>query len=594
MSLLMDALKKAEQEKKEAARRQRETERSLLDRSAETASQKLDDTDTWEHDMVDGSTTAEIPAMQDGRGSTGLHSITAELELEPITNAEDTAEIPRMDMSAAVGVEAEDPTLNVTMNELTLAELSRDQMDIDDADAPHQSRASMEELQTDSADLLLDETFHGVALDGLGDNPELFQETVQGEAFLPGYGASHSYGETLPGIPAVLLAKDIGGDDQPTPVAAQTVFTATGTVHSGAGFKWILAGLCTAGLIAAIVWYYVTITPVNRTLLSPQVAEGIESVGPPLHETLNLNIETMSGTLLDDDKGPALGASGVAVNEVPVLQSTTGIESSLPPAGDAAQTVAEVEAGNIDQLAEKSDISSAAKVVAGSLPPQNALPVINTEAALPERIAPEPSLIKISRSKAPDDKGKVIRDAYIAYQKGAYGTAVEKYQEALKEFPDNRDALLGLGAIAVNSGDYNKAYHWYARLLSMNPRDEFAKAALISLQERSSLPNSESVIKSMLHDSPDAHFLHFTLGNIYAAGSRWAEAQQAFFDAYRLNSSNPDYALNLAISLDHIGQYGPALDYYNAALALSDKTPTRFDTAQVKTRIDDLNKVAEL
>lgn len=590
MSLLMDALKKAEQEKKAAAKRQQESEASLLDKSVEAASRKLDNTGTWEHEVVDGNTTAEIPAVHYGRGSTGLHSITSELELEPIINADDTAEIPRMDVSAAADVEAEDPTLNVTMNELSLAELSRDQMDFDDADAPHQTHSSIEELQTDNADL--DETFHGVALNGMGDNPELFQETVRGEVFLPGDG--HSYGETLQGIPAVLLAKDIGSDNQPTPVSAQTVFTATGTIHSGAGFKWTLTGLGTAGLIAAIVWYYVTVTPVNRTLLSPQVAEGIEKVGPPTHETLNLDIGAMSGTLLDDAESSAIGDSGVAVvpaNEVPVLQSTSSIESSSKAEQDGVQIV--IDESDIELPDESGTSDSAVAAAAGSLPSKDVL-THNTEAGLPERIAPELSLIKISRSKTLDNKGKVITDAYIAYQKGAYGTAEDKYQAALKEFPDNRDALLGLGAIAANSGDYNKAYHWYARLLSISPRDEFAKAALINLQERSSLWNSESEIKSMLHDSPDAHFLHFTLGNIYAAGSRWAEAQQAFFDAYRLNSSNPDYALNLAISLDHIGQYGTALDYYNAALELSEKTPSRFDISRVKTRIDDLNKVAEL
>ena len=71
--------------------------------------------------------------------------------------------------------------------------------------------------------------------------------------------------------------------------------------------------------------------------------------------------------------------------------------------------------------------------------------------------------------------------------------------------------------------------------------------------------------------------------------SRWAAAQQAFFDAYRLNTANPDYALNLAISLDHIGQYETALDYYKAALDLSDKAPSRFEPSSVSARIDKLN-----
>ena len=209
---------------------------------------------------------------------------------------------------------------------------------------------------------------------------------------------------------------------------------------------------------------------------------------------------------------------------------------------------------------------------------------------LPEKIEPEPSLIQISRSKAPDDTGKSLSDAYIAYQKGAYGTAVEKYQETLKKYPGNRDALLGLGAIAINSSDYQAAYRYYARVLQVNPSDKYARAALINLQDRNRLAGSESEITTMLHSNPDSHYLHFTLGNIFAAGNRWAEAQQAFFDAYRLNSGSPDYALNLAISLDHIGQYAAAVDYYNAALDLSKESTAAFDAEAVNQRISKLEQ----
>ncbi|MFT5132227.1 MAG: Flp pilus assembly protein TadD [Gammaproteobacteria bacterium] len=587
MSLLMDALKKAEQEKKEAAKRQQESEGFNQLETGKATPKALDDTDTWGHEIVDGSTTAEIPGM----GNTGRHSTTGELQLEPITNIDDTAEIPNVNLANASSSVPEDPTLNVTMSEISLADLSNDDIGLDDADTPDdQTHTSIEELQTDSADLL-DETFHGVALKGADINPELFQETVRGDAFLPEDLDSSTWGETLPGIPAAQLAKDIGSDDQPTPVAAQTVFTATGTTQSGPGFKWIIGGLGSMALSAFIVWYYITITPMNRTALSPQIAEGVEHVGPPLHETLALNIKPMSGTLSGDVESATDDAEPELVDEDTLLLST---DSSEPPSLDEQdQPPAIVEQKGLDQvgdIASKGSTNTSGTANGIVMAENRGTGIIDS---MQESIAAEPSLIKISRSKAPEDKGKGIRDAYFAYQKGAYGTAMEKYQQALKDFPDNRDALLGLGAIASNKGDYQSAYRWYTRVLSINPRDKFATAALLSMQDKSSLSNSESMINSMLHESPDAHFLHFTLGNIYAAGSRWAEAQQAFFDAYRLNSSNADYALNLAISLDHIGQYGAALDYYNAALELSDKTPSKFDPSSVIRRIEDLNKVVE-
>ena len=583
MSLLMDALKKAEQEKKDAAKLQEEVDTGDLREEIAESSDSLDATNTWEHEIQNPDSTAEIPSLSDAT----LHSSTAELQLEPIINADDTAELPTMAGAAAGSPELEDPTLNVTMNDLSLAELNAGRIDIDEADDFEESDSPYADLQTDEVDL--DETFHGVSLDDTAINPELFQETVQGEAFLPDDAASDTWGETLPGIPAAQLAKDIGSDDQPTPVAAQTVFAAGNTRQSsGHGYKWGIAILLFVFLSAASVYYYFTITPTNRSLLSPQIAQGIESVGPPLSQTLDLGpateIKTESGTT------PAATAAGQindAQDALAIVEAhnTAMMEKQNPliAEGQTETVVVDVkEEDLVDKVVDALDEVSDAAI--------DGLAGLNLSDKLPESIEPEPSLIKISRSKAQDDEGKALRDAYLAYQKGAYGTAEDKYQQTLKAYPENRDALLGLGAIAANAGDYQKAYEMYARVLKSNPRDKFARAALINLQDASYLSNNESTITTMLHESPDQHFLHFTLGNIYAAGNRWAQAQQAFFDAYRLNTTNPDYVLNLAISLDHIGQYQAALDYYNVALELANNTPTGFKPDAIQQRIAELNE----
>ncbi|MCG8379106.1 MAG: tetratricopeptide repeat protein, partial [Proteobacteria bacterium] len=63
------------------------------------------------------------------------------------------------------------------------------------------------------------------------------------------------------------------------------------------------------------------------------------------------------------------------------------------------------------------------------------------------------------------------------------------------------------------------------------------------------------------------------------------------FDAYRLDTTNPDYVVNLAISLDHIGQYGTALDYYKTAIELSENNQARFDSGSVNNRILTLSEI---
>ncbi|HUX26097.1 MAG TPA: tetratricopeptide repeat protein, partial [Burkholderiales bacterium] len=69
---------------------------------------------------------------------------------------------------------------------------------------------------------------------------------------------------------------------------------------------------------------------------------------------------------------------------------------------------------------------------------------------------------------------------------------------------------------------------------------------------------------------------------------RWAEAQQAYFRAYAGNPEYPDFAYNLAVSLDQLHQSKPALEYYRRALALAKDHPATFDQAQVSKRVSQL------
>ena len=154
----------------------------------------------------------------------------------------------------------------------------------------------------------------------------------------------------------------------------------------------------------------------------------------------------------------------------------------------------------------------------------------------------------------------------------------------------NRDAWLGLGAIAVEAKRWGSATEIYLRLLALNPRDSVAQAALIALQQNLDPVQGESVVKTALASEPDAPYLYFTLGNLYATQGRWAEAQNAYFDAYRLDSQNPDYAFNLAVGLEHLSQARTAVEYYSKAVELARTQKPNFDPMVAQQRIDTLSK----
>ncbi|MHB9116941.1 MAG: tetratricopeptide repeat protein [Burkholderiales bacterium] len=195
----------------------------------------------------------------------------------------------------------------------------------------------------------------------------------------------------------------------------------------------------------------------------------------------------------------------------------------------------------------------------------------------------------IRRSRPSATVDPTLTRAYKAFMAGDLKTAKQDYSASLRQDADNPDALLGMAAIASKNGQREEAIRIYRRLLELDPRNASAQAGLLSLtaDRADSVPN-ESRIKILLAQQPDSHFLYFTLGNLYAGQSRWAEAQQAFFHAYSKAPDNPDYLYNLAVSLDHLGQQPTALKFYRQALAAAPGRPANFDLKLLQSRIQQL------
>ncbi|EDN68830.1 conserved hypothetical protein [Beggiatoa sp. PS] len=176
---------------------------------------------------------------------------------------------------------------------------------------------------------------------------------------------------------------------------------------------------------------------------------------------------------------------------------------------------------------------------------------------------------------------------YNAFQGGDDNTAYQAYQRALQQDERNRDALLGLGALAMRSGNMRLSQYYYQRVLKLYPQDTYAVVALGNTLDKRS-PESESQLKLLLEQTPQSAHIHFNLGTFYANQGQWAKAQQAYFDAYRYDNTQADYAYNLAISLDHLNQSSAALTYYQKALQLAQHQVVSFNPATVQKRVQTL------
>ncbi|HAF00580.1 MAG TPA: hypothetical protein DCO68_13745 [Methylophilaceae bacterium] len=224
----------------------------------------------------------------------------------------------------------------------------------------------------------------------------------------------------------------------------------------------------------------------------------------------------------------------------------------------------------------------------GSATLQNKNEVVHQSSKKPvftfdQPIASESASIQISKSSKPKGVDPVLLSAYSAYNAGNDNDAQTLYKQVLHKDARNVDALLGMAVIAERQGRERDAMSWYQQVLALDPRNPVALSAYYDREQDST--NKELQLKHFIAKEPENPNAYADLGAYYAEQNRWAEAQQFYFEANRLNAS-AENAFNLAVSLDQLGKPSLALPYYQQALALDEKTNHHvIDQAAVQARI---------
>jgi len=193
--------------------------------------------------------------------------------------------------------------------------------------------------------------------------------------------------------------------------------------------------------------------------------------------------------------------------------------------------------------------------------------------------------ISIVRTNKIDPIHVLLRDAYNAFINQNYRQSAVLYKKALQREARNRDALLGLAAIATKEKRFEFARQKYRYLLKLNPKDSIAIAGLSSLENQVNPQLTESQLNFMLKNQAESAHLYFALGTQYSSQKRWAEAQSAYFSAWSSENKNADYAYNLAVSLDHLDKKKQALEFYKLSLELNKASRGNFSQADTQQRI---------
>ncbi len=218
-------------------------------------------------------------------------------------------------------------------------------------------------------------------------------------------------------------------------------------------------------------------------------------------------------------------------------------------------------------------------------------------------------------AQSPQDQAQLAAGAaYQALAAGDTTAALAGYRIAVAKEPENITYLLGLAYVNSRVGEVAAANALYRRALQLDPNSAEAAQAINALQNaRSNLaqPGAQTAAQTEVTDTnikkpqrselqikadialasgPAVARLWDELGSQFAAQNRWAEAQQAYFEAARVDSTNPRTLYNLATALDHLQQRQAALEYYARALRAGDTSGYPFSRDDVKARIMTLQK----
>ncbi len=395
---------------------------------------------------------------------------------------------------------------------------------------------------------------------------------------------------------------------------ARNVFAAKQSPVFGKRSIQIVAGSGLFLLLIAIgTYFYISLNqestfniPAGSYVASEYVDDGFDSqvdeeflpdgIGDPEQTVVNLS------TVSDDSTGTAgLDVANNASADTSVLEELL-LESAFPEVPvipEPVQSGANIQPVNLaedsllpEPITTASDNTASVEIANDSEPG----PIVASEAQRPA-VATEPAnLISFRRQASVVAVNPNLDRAYAAYQQGSIEEAEELYRTVLASDPRQRDALLGLATIASRNGNTTEALDLYSRMLARNPRDPIARAGLMELLPAASPANQEADLKRLLNEYPNVAALAYAQGNFLASNQRWSEAQQAYFRALQLAKTdaavsgqiNPDYAFNLAVSLEHLNQREPAQNYYREALEFAANHPAGFDLIAVRTRIANL------
>jgi len=641
MSLLMDALRKAEEAKKLAAQ----------DAESEDSAPVITAANKQEEDAAQ-NTSEESAAPEMELSMAEMEEVPPRSPVSDVNN-EAIFEDEEDSIQSASEVYASEPSIDENLSSLNASSAELDELVIEFEDDSQQVNEAAPEASVDESDFDLGTALESQVLEQVVEpapDPIVAREAIELDSLeneVDFVSTSEESVEVKPPDPVTVeLDAEVEAEElQPQKTAApfepvkevaprtarnrrgtqrktaRNVFAAKRTKLSTANrLKPILGAALILIVFVLGTYFYISLNqestfniPAGSYVTTEFVDDGLSAESTaeqlPIDPLIDAQESAASdnGVLENDATQESTSLENLATLDsyasTPTLESVSveppapvivAVESALSSAGDLpAESIAEQQQEPqvvTATIGDSVDIALSPEVI------EEVVSQPNVEEVRPAVVEEPVNLISFSRQESVSTIDPNVSRAYSAYQSGALDEAELLYRQTLTTDPTQRDALLGLATIVARNGDSNEALGLYARLLARNPNDPIARAGLLELLPAGSLSEQQVELRRLLNDHPTVAALSYAYGNFLASDQRWTEAQQAYFRALQLAKSdaaatglvNPDYAFNLAVSLEHLNQSQPAQNYYREALAFAENHPASFDLTAVRSRLASL------
>ncbi|WP_019895681.1 tetratricopeptide repeat protein [Hydrogenovibrio halophilus] len=363
-------------------------------------------------------------------------------------------------------------------------------------------------------------------------------------------------------------------------------------------YRWVL-GLLIALLVATgllvfgFLYFYQSQSQLDQSLARYQL---------PLPENSNQADQPTSVTLPEEVVDASPDSATDSAEQAREARQEPAAEPSTERLSERTSEAS--EANGVSETAEQKQTSAPTATEAKPSASQE-MDAPSESTAEPPSQAPDSSSERPSRTEETQDAARpsqrlsirsdgasqTLKSAYAAYQRGQWQEAKSHYQTLLRQEPENLAAMMGIAAVHVKEQAYSKAMQSYQKILRLHPGNENALAAQAALAGVfAQNPDNIRQLKNWAQKWPDQPQLQAALGRYYAQNRDWLQAQSHFFKAFELVPKKADYAHNLAVSLDQLGKYRLARDYYRKALTLSESALSAPQQASIRARIDVLNQ----